>query len=436
MTNLPFAYLSCQEEKMKKTVRIITSVFVAAMMTISAFAAENMVTNGDASSGTDGWGNWCQDHSGFEVTSGGSYDGSDCYHLYAKNADVGEHAAAWQVPETKSGKTYTVTACVKHKDLAKGAVVIEGGPTDLSTEHGDRAGSSVTDGFKDGELAGDSDWKVIWYTFTAAQDNVKIEMRIWEGYGDLWFDNFTVTEGTEPAYTKLPGTESGEEDTPAVNLATNGDASGNGTEGWGQWSDSEGGITVAEKAGPDGSDCFSLKSEKGGNTFVFQEFPNSTGKVMPGKRYTVTVCVKLIGAKNGMIMIQPIGSGYIVKNIDNGDSDWQVLTFTFDVPENVNPVKIGLALWDGGNGEILFDNFTVTEGSKPAYTEVPKSETGGEENPGGEEKPGEEKPGEEKPGEEKPGKDNPGTSDLAVYAVITVLAAACMIPVCGRKKQK
>lgn len=403
---------------MKKTVRIIAAVFVAAMMAISAFAAENMVTNGDASSGADNWGNWCQANSGFEVAKNAGYDGSDCYHLFAKNADAGEHASAWQIPATKAGKTYTVTALVKHKDLVKGAVVIELGPTDLSMEHGDRAGSSVKDGFKGGALTGDSDWKVIWYTFTAAQDNVKIEMRIWEGYGDLWFDDFTVTEGTEPAYTKLPGSESGGEtggetggeDTPKSNLATNGDASGNGTEGWGHWSDSNGGITVAEKAGPDGSDCFRLKSEKDGNTIAFQEFPNSAGKVMPGKRYTVTVCAKLIGIKNGMIMVQPIGSGYIVKNIDNGDSDWQVLTFTFDVPENVDPVKIGLALWDGGSGEILFDNFTITEGSEPAYTKVPKKDGEGD-------------------------KPNPGTGDIAAAIVPVAVISLAGAVVIGKKKR-
>ena len=78
-------------------------------------------------------------------------------------------------------------------------MVIEGGATNLSMEHGAGAGSSITDGFKDGALTGDSDWKVIWYTFTATESNFKIELRIWEGYGDLWFDNFTLTEGSKPA---------------------------------------------------------------------------------------------------------------------------------------------------------------------------------------------------------------------------------------------
>ena len=81
---------------MKRLGRISVAVLVVLMMAINAVAAGNLVTNGDASAGVEGWGYWCQENSGFTVTKNGSYDSSDCYYLYAKNEKSGEHAAAWK----------------------------------------------------------------------------------------------------------------------------------------------------------------------------------------------------------------------------------------------------------------------------------------------------------------------------------------------------
>ncbi len=422
MTNSLFTKYFIQEDKMKRLGRISVAVLVVLMMALNAVAAGNLVTNGDASAGVEGWGYWCQENSGFTVTKNGSYDSSDCYYLYAKNEKSGEHAAAWKEYQLDAGKTYTVTACVKHKGLRNGAVVIEGGATNLSMEHGAGAGSSITDGFKDGALTGDSDWKVIWYTFTATESNFKIELRIWEGYGDLWFDNFTLTEGDKPAYSKLPGDDN--DDTPATNLITNGDAS-SGADGWGYWCQDNSSFSVAEKTGPDNSDCYYLyaKNEKNGeHAAAWKEYQLEVGKV-----YTVTACVKHKGLRNGAVVIEGgatnlsmehgAGAGSSITDgfkdgALTGDSDWKVIWYTFTATES--NFKIELRIWEG-YGDLWFDNFTLTEGSKPAYKEVPRA--GGDSTPGGDDKP------------------NPGTGDLALAIVPAAVISLSGAVIIGKRKR-
>lgn len=206
--------------KLKRIFTVSLTLLLAVILACGAAAYTNLVKNGDASLGYNededdngfmvpqNWAYWLQDsgkNSLFEITKNGGPDGSDCFHLYSKNI---AHVTMISFPGCEAGKTYTVTAYVKYADLEGGAIVIEsytpegtGLPTDLSREHGDRSNF-------DGKLDGDSDWRCIWYTFTVPEGadaaKTKVQMRIWDGAGDLWFDNFTVTEGDKPAFTEMP----------------------------------------------------------------------------------------------------------------------------------------------------------------------------------------------------------------------------------------
>ncbi len=206
--------------RIKRIFTLSLALLLAVILACGAAAYTNLAKNGDASLGyyededengfmvPKEWGYWLQDNgknSLFEIAKGAGPDGSDCFRLYSKNI---AHATLISFPGCAPGKTYTVTAYVKYADLEGGAVVIEyytpeGSPlpTNLSREHGDASNFG-------GKLDGDSDWKCIWYTFTVPEGadatKTKVQIRIWDGAGDLWFDNFTVTEGDKPAFTEMP----------------------------------------------------------------------------------------------------------------------------------------------------------------------------------------------------------------------------------------
>lgn len=208
--------------KIKRIFTVSLTLLLAVILACGAAAYTNLAKNGDASLGyyededengykvPKDWGYWLQDNgkdSYFEIAEGAGPDGSDCFHLYSKNI---AHATLINFAGCEAGKTYTVTAYVKYADLEGGAVVIEcytpeGSPlpTDLSRERGNDTNSNFG-----GKLDGDSDWRCIWYTFTIPEGadaaKTKVQMRIWDGAGDLWFDNFTVTEGDKPAFTEMP----------------------------------------------------------------------------------------------------------------------------------------------------------------------------------------------------------------------------------------
>ena len=214
----------------------------------------------------------------------------------------------------------------------------------------------------------------------------------------------------------------------ATDYAQNGNCTTDDVSGWAWWLEDDGAkssFTVVKNGGPDGSDCFSLKAESVKHYFVFNHLTAADHKFVGGKTYTITVCVKGLGdLEGGALMVQPFGGddqGYIFSpdrggdtNFEgklNGNFDWKVINFKFTLPANTNNAKVGLAIWDGA-GELQFDNFMITEGETPAYTELPKKGGSGDNN-----------------------KPNPGTGDLALAIVPVAVISLAGAVIIGKRKR-
>ncbi len=150
-----------------------------------------------------------------------------------------------------------------------------------------------------------------------------------------------------------------------ANMIENGDFR-RGLSGWQHWlqDPASSSLSVAKKAGPDGSDCIKITNTKPVAASLFQFVG-----CQQGKKYMLTCDVKYEGVSvegSGVVLgtaaydagNNNIGEGLSTSSF--GTSDWRTVSYVFEVTNNPARMNVGARLWFSA-GTLYVDNVSLVE---------------------------------------------------------------------------
>ena len=340
---------------MKKFYKALSIILSAAMMLTamcitSSAASTNLITNGTASGGMNGW----TDPDGLWQTDT-DYDGVkayDSYYFHPKGYKGSNGTRIYQDVNVKSYVGMKATLSAQNRAYGSG-----NDESMLKIEFFNSSGNLI-DASSSEKDTGSTTWHIISVSATVPNNAVTARVSLYSFYksgseADSYFDNVSLT---------MNGSASGTD----PNLVTNANAS-NGIKGWtdpdGLWQTD----TNYDGVGAYDSYYFHPKGYKGSNgTRIYQDI-NVKGYV--GMTATLSAQNRAYGSGNdeSMLKIEFFNSsGKLLDSAssvkDPGSTKWHLISVSVKVPNNAVTARISLYSFykSGSEADSYFDNISFT----------------------------------------------------------------------------
>lgn len=177
----------------------LTFMTGGAIMPASAKEEQNMLANGDFSSGFSEWKTWSNNTSSaaFSIEPTGGPDGSPCMKL-TNNAPAA--SSLFQFAACGRGKTYMLTCDIKYENVGTEGHGVCLGTTSYSGPSG--TGENIGEKLSSAAV-GTSDWRTMNFIFTVPTGAASVNCgpRLWGSTGTIYVDNLVLIEVTDEAAT-------------------------------------------------------------------------------------------------------------------------------------------------------------------------------------------------------------------------------------------